>query len=383
MKKRSVIIIPVMLLCMSVLSSCGGSSTSSGSSYDADSVVTSESAMADSYGMAEKNFSADVYDDMEYEEAMPEEPVSGAEDVEVKESAASDRKLIRTVYLNVETYDFDELTTLIASKVSALGGYIENSSVDGNISSSSRSADYTLRIPKANADSFITSIDDQSNVTHRSENMEDVTLQYVDIRSRKESLQTEYRRLEELLAQAEDVEELIYIESRMSEVRYEIESIESQLRTYDNQVDYTTIHLTVYEVMEYTEPEPVDDSVGARISRGYKKAFENISTFLQDLLVAIAVAIPYLIIIAILILIMAAIIMIIVKLSEKIKNNPKRLEKKAQKAYKKQMAVRASYNRAAQATPGQTEYTGGHTQGGYSDQTVTADTDQKKEADNG
>ena len=103
----------------------------------------------------------------------------------------------------------------------------------------------------------------------------------------------------------------------MSEVRYEIESIEAQLRSYDNLVDYTTIYLYVSEVIEYTEPEPVDYSVGARIGRGLKEAVENIGGFLGDLLVVIVVALPYLAVLAVFALIIFLIVKLIATLSRK------------------------------------------------------------------
>ena len=305
-------LIAVMSVMVSLLAGCGESS--SAGKYDS---ASSEA------GMAAPEASDEYYYDGDYEEAAIEydegfsNSSEGAEDVEVTEGAKSNRKLIRTVHLNVETYDFASLTASIPGNVNALGGYIESSSVDGIQSSYGRSASYTLRIPAAKADTFIASLGDDSNITHQEESMEDVTLQYVDINSRKGSLQVEYDRLEELLKDAEDIEELIYIENRLSEVRYEIESIESQLRSYDNLVDYTTIYLYVSEVYEYSEPEPVDNSVGTRISRGLKTAFENITDFLSGLLVVIVVAIPYLFVIAVFVVIIWLIVKLIMMLVRK------------------------------------------------------------------
>ena len=302
------------LMLASMLAGCG--SDSSYAKYDSAEPSYAAGAVESSAEYADMD-----YDDWGYEEPVEyEESVEapGAEDVEVTEGGAqSKRKLIRTVNLDIETYDFDGVTATIAGRVSALGGYIESSSVDGNNSSSRRSANYTVRIPAKNADTFISAVGENSNITHQSESMEDVTLQYVDINSHKESLQVEYDRLEELLKDAEDTEELIYIENRLSEVRYQIESMESQLRSYDNLVDYTTIYLYVNEVQTYTEPEPVDYSVGARISRGLKEAFENIVEFLGDLLVFIVVALPYLLVIAIVVVLVWLIIKLIMTLSRK------------------------------------------------------------------
>ena len=51
------------------------------------------------------------------------------------------------------------------------------------------------------------------NVTQKNESVEDVTLQYVDVESRKKALETEQERLMELLSSAENMEDLLAIES--------------------------------------------------------------------------------------------------------------------------------------------------------------------------
>jgi len=309
MKKRA-LRLAAILFAGTLLAGCGNSSAK----YDYAEAATEAASSYDySYEM----------DDAWAEEEVAEMANSSGEDVgEVTESSTkSNRKLIRTVNIDVETYDFDELTSQIAGKVEALGGYVETSSVDGKTESSSskRSASYTLRIPRDKADEFIAKIEGNSNVTHHSESQEDVTLSYVDMQSKKESLQVEYDRLEELLKDADNIDELIYIEERLAQVRYEIQSIESQLRTYDNKVDYTTINLYIREVVEYTEPEPVVEelTLGQRIVYGLTNAFSNISEFLQDLLVFVIVAIPYLILLAIPTVIVVLIVKACKKKSEK------------------------------------------------------------------
>ena len=94
----------------------------------------------------------------------------------------------------------------------------------------------TARIPAKRLDEFVQRVGEQSNITNKEERVEDVTLQYVDLESRKKALATEQDRLLELLEKAESVEDIISIEARLSDVRYELESMESQLRTLNNQI---------------------------------------------------------------------------------------------------------------------------------------------------
>lgn len=312
MNKRWARLIAISSAAMIMTACMAGCGDSASAKYDAPSAAAESAAYGEYYEDYE-------YDDVDaYAEEGFDNGSGQAEEVEVTEGGAQvNRKLIRTVHMDVETNDFDKVTATVTSRVNELGGYIENSSVDNSSTTYGRSANYTLRIPAAKADSFIATMGDNSNITSQSESMEDVTLKYVDIKSRKGSLQVEYARLEELLKEADDIEELIYIEERLAEVRYEIESIEAQLRSYDNLVDYTTIYLYVNEVIEYTEPEPVDYSVGARIGRGLKEAGENIAEFLGDLVVFIVVALPYLAVLAVFVLIVFVIVKLIAGASRK------------------------------------------------------------------
>lgn len=170
-------------------------------------------------------------------------------------AAGTSQKLIKTVSMDMETKEFDTLLENIRSKVQELGGYIENSEVSGSSYYSvyeSRYAWMTLRIPADKLDGFVTIVSGLGNVTSKNESVQDITLQYVDVESHKKALETEQERLLQLLEKAESMEDIIAIESRLSEVRYELQSYGSTLRTYDNQVNYSTVSLSIREVERVT-----------------------------------------------------------------------------------------------------------------------------------
>lgn len=332
MKKKIVVISLALAMSLSMLAGCGGSN-----------YKTSDTA---SYYEAEESAAYEDY----YEVAETEAPNLGDDATTVDQNAAeskanTSRKLIRTVNLSVETENFTVLNSKIKNKTQELGGYVESSSLSGKEEYHSRNASYTLRIPAANADQFIADVEGQGNVTESSENVQDVTLTYVDINSRKESLQVEYDRLEQLLLDADSIEELIYIEERLAEVRYEIQSIESQLRTYDNKVDYTTIYLYLSEVQEYTEPEIVDPTYGERLAKSMSRALTSIWEGLQGFSIFILVSIPYLLVIG---LPIALILFIINKCVKKSK--AKSAAKKEEAAQKAEEARRAREEAKADAT---------------------------------
>lgn len=239
-------------------------------------------------------------------EMAPE--AAAAEEVDTGEGSTgvavqdTQRKLIRNVDLEVETEEFDQLLETVTQKTSQAGGYIEQSyTYNGSnyYGGGRRNANLTVRIPADQLNAFLSSVAEVSNVISRNESVADVTLQYVDMESHKKALQAEQDRLLELLEQAETIEDIISIESRLSEVRYQIESMESQLRTMDNQVSYSTVYLYINEVETYT---PVaEQSIMEKISTGFMRSIHNIGNGLLDLVIWTIIKLPYLIIWAVVI----------------------------------------------------------------------------------
>ena len=287
-----------LLLAMSI----GAVLTGCGSSKASDSAATASTTNGSYY--AEDAAAESI----EYSEgfvagtgAMEEDKTEASADVTV-----TDRKLIKTVDMDVETQEFDTLLSTIESRVKELGGYIENMNTYNGSSyygyGGTRDADMTIRVPKDQLDAFLNTVTGISNVIRRSDNVEDVTLAYVDLESHRDALRTEQDRLLELLERAESIEDIITIEQRLSDVRYQLESMESQLRTYDNQVDYSTVYLYIEEVEIYTPAE--EDTVWERISSGFAESLRNIGDGFVEFGMWFVVTIPYIIVWAVIIVIL-------------------------------------------------------------------------------
>jgi len=245
--------------------------------------------------------SSEAYDNaMMKQEAAEEAPAAGELSYGVSNSVtdavSADQKLIKRVFMETETEDLEALLPVIAAKITELGGYVERQELyNGSIQSSyrSRSAYMTVRIPAARLGEFTSQVEGVSNVVNYTENTDDVTLKYVDTESRVKALQVEQERLLELLAKAENMTDLLEIEARLTDVRYELESYASQLRALDNKVSYATVELNVRQVRVYTEVEP--QTVWQRISCGFGENLRDIGEDLTDFFVWVTVYSPQLI----------------------------------------------------------------------------------------
>ena len=244
-----------------------------------------------------------AYDNAVMEEMAAEAPAAamGSNSMESGSTTLPEsRKWIVTMDLTAETDDLDAFTVNLDDRIAALNGYIEDQSVNnGSAYQSSRryrSANLTIRIPADQVDTFTQDVDGIANIVRKNKDIQDITLSYVATESRMKALQTEEARLLELMEQAETMSDLLEIEARLTDVRYELESVTSQLRTFDNLVDYATIDLSIDEVKEYTPVE--EETLWQRISGGFVRSLKGLGETLLDVAVWLIVNLPYLVVLA-------------------------------------------------------------------------------------
>lgn len=281
MKKRRSTASFLALAFTLTLTACGSAASKTSAAY-----VVSETAAAPAQGWAPEMAEVETAMNTDAGQTYSSDSLT---------AVPTTRKLIRTVDMDLETTDFDNLLVTIDQTVASIGGYIEESGISGRSiysgENATRSAHLTVRVPSNDLDAFITQVGTIGNITHRSEQVRDVTLSYTDIESHKKSLIIEQERLWELLEKAESVDAIIALESRLSEIRYQLESYESKLRTFDNQIDYSTVNLSVDEVKIFTPTAP--DNITARIQKGFQKNLQNIGLDITNLFVWFVASIPF------------------------------------------------------------------------------------------
>lgn len=206
------------------------------------------------------------------------------------------RKLIRRINIEAQTKEIDSLLPELEAHISTLGGYIENREIysSSNESSHWRTARLTIRIPSDQADAFLASVDSKTNVLSLNENLTDVTLDYVATESRINVLKAEEARLLQMMDEAATLTEVLEVERRLTEVIADLEAVESQLRLYDNMIDYTTISLSVRQVTELSTPED-EMTIWERISTGFMSTLTDLGDTLVDLFVWLIVSSPVLV----------------------------------------------------------------------------------------
>ena len=90
---------------------------------------------------------------------------------------------------------------------------------------------------------------------------------------------------QQLQAQAETLSDLLQIEDSLTEVQSQIESWQSQLDWYSDQVQQCTVYIDLNEVQTYT---PADEGFFSRIGTALVSGWGNFVNGLQQFVVALA-----------------------------------------------------------------------------------------------
>lgn len=329
MKKKSLTMLLAMMLAATCMTGCGsaGKSDMSAEAPAAEPAAMTEEAWAEEEYLSETAaYDAGYGEEVIENQAMPEEEAPEAEATEAQvQDPLANRKLITTMNLSVETENFDSLMAGVEKQVTALGGYIESSEQwNGNYDyRGNRNAYLTVRIPADKLDGFVESMEEISNITSKSRSVEDVTLSYVDLESHKKALETEEARLLELMEMAETVEDLITIEDKLAYVRYELESMESQLRTYDNKINYSTVYMDINEVTRLTPEE--EPTTWGRMKTGFLENVYHVKEFLKNSLIGLVINIPYIVLLVVVLGVIGLIVFLAFKHDKK--KRMKRLNK--------------------------------------------------------
>lgn len=199
------------------------------------------------------------------------------------------RKLVRTADLTLRTTAFDAAAQGVQSRLAEMGGYVEHLYQYGE---SVRRLSLSMRVPAEKLDEFLSGMDGLGRVTDRSESTTDMTTQYTDNQARLETLYAKRERLNELLLKAEDVADLIEIESAIADTQYAIDSYETSQRSIDRQVDMSAVNVTIMEETPADSANDADKTLGERMSAALHASVEWLGEFLRDVLVFVVMIAP-------------------------------------------------------------------------------------------
>ena len=224
--------------------------------------------------------------------------------------AQSDRpaKKVYTGYMEMQTLDFDKASGDIDALVKELGGYFQQSSVSNRGNSGYRYGSYTIRIPSAQFDTFLQKAGTLCHLVYSSTGTDDVSETYYDTEARLETARIKLERLQALLAKATSMDDIITIESAISETEWDIENLSGTLRRYDALVDYATIDVELSEVYKLSGQDEAVTTFGGRLGQSFVNGLRAVGSALEDFAVWLAYSWVWLLVIAAVIVVVVRVV---------------------------------------------------------------------------
>lgn len=254
-------------------------------------------------------------------------------------------KIISTHYIEMKTDEFDAHLEMLQERANSLGGYVQSSNISGTkpetYNDRGRTASYSFRIPSDRANEFVEFTKGTGVITYIDCTTEDVTLTYYDSETRLEVLRTQLERLQSILVETDNLADIIELEQAIASVTIEIEQHTSQLRRYDDLIDFTTVNIYISENRLASGPA-AKETFGERIARGLQENLSGLGVFIENSIVWLISALPIILFIAI----FAAAVYFLIRLIARLfkKSRARRREKREAKAAQRRAKMEAIAN---------------------------------------
>ena len=299
MKKR----ILVLLLCfIFLLGGCSAQNPSMNPSNEAGDYPSG--AMV---GEEEKAYGSADYSE-EYPDTPPEEnePASSTEADSKREPETGDtddQKLVYTCDMTIETLEYEETIKSIKDSISKYSGITEKETQTDNDSywyyerrkkTGTMSSYLVIRIPAANYNAFLEELNGNGKIISKDLSVENITKHYTEVKTTIKSLQIQEKRLLDMMEKSKTVEDMITVEKRLTEVQDQLAQYKNTLASMDTDVKYSTVNLTINEVVQYEEKQ---DTFSERLHYTLKRSGDLFLDFLESALFAVILLGPILLVI--------------------------------------------------------------------------------------
>ena len=262
------------------------------------------------------NSAKNYYDAAEAEETMADESYEGSYGTVddsgsgMNESAlrAQDgQKIVYTANLSIQSLEYDQSAASIRRKIREAGGFSEAESEYDNdynwyrynsSSGNTRSLSITARIPSDKFEAFLNSLDGDGKIMSKSVNAQNISQVYANKETYKKALEKEQERLLAMMDKAETIEDMIAVESRLSEVERQLNSYKTDLSQMDKDVEFSTVYIDLQEVKRYTETVE-KTTFREKLGFAFEDAISSFRDFCEGVILFVVRNFPFLIIFAI------------------------------------------------------------------------------------
>lgn len=170
-----------------------------------------------------------------------------AADMMPGEVSSTDKKVMKDGSLDIRVQNADEAAESIRQIAEAKGGSVEQSNF-WRTTDDVKTGSVTVKVPVDKFDETFTELKKVATfIVSESVSGSDVTEQFIDLQARLKNKKAQEEALQNVLNKAEKVSDIIDVTRALGNVRAEIESLEGQIRYFNNQTDLAALTVLITE----------------------------------------------------------------------------------------------------------------------------------------
>ena len=238
---------------------------------------------ADTAGVAVEGIAGDNKDEQPQQIAAGQRP--GGRSIPAPPPAPNpdwDKKIIKTADLNLEVKNFGVFTRRLHQVVKETGGYIaqeEQTQSPAEISNS-----VTIRVPVAGFDDVLLRLPaDSDKLVDKKIASQDVTMEWVDSKSRLETKKEVRDRYLELLRQAHSMKDILAVQNEINDIQEDMDQASGRIAWLGHSAAYSTINLKFYQVLAPGAPTETSPGFFHRLSEALGDGWDGLSVFVIGL----------------------------------------------------------------------------------------------------
>lgn len=304
MKNKSKLLIPILISSL-LFTGCGASEKNA-----ANETVKYDTAAEEYYETPQENFDDAEIAQGESAEISGDSSSSEEKPVNTSKRVIDKEMLVYSCNMTVDVLDFDTAIDDLRESLDTYGAFPENENyTDGKSSEkwiyddvkSWKTYKATLRVPSEDYDEFCEYIENLGDLRSKNANVDNLTREYNDLSTTLKIYQAKEQRYIDMLAEIDDKASAIAIEGELTNIQIEISRLMTRMNEIQTDVAYSYVHLTINEVREYVEDEPVEekpDTFGTRLKSTVSTSLKSFLAVMETLLFIFIYIFPHLAVIA-------------------------------------------------------------------------------------
>ena len=203
------------------------------------------------------------------------------------------RKVIYNASSSIDVKDMKAAYNSIINKMGTFGGYISSSNINEDYS------EVTVRIPADKFNDFLTFLNTLGEKRNISTSTDDITEQYTDSQSRIKNLKAQEDQLLLIMKKANTIDDILKVQSELSKVRGDIETLQGQINMWDKLLAMSTVSIKLNKIQDIggkpvTPTHVTWAEIGRGISNGFNATLNFIVRLLSGILIVLISSIPVL-----------------------------------------------------------------------------------------